>query len=144
MDFSRSKMSCASSGTGMLSTKLYLGTVLKQIDLAPFFFPSYGSLASCLHYLNTEASKWFKTGKGNGFLGACGSFRHLSNWTIYDLTEQFSKLAPWNMHLPTVAFFCSNGLCWFILIYMNKSNRDPGTSFFPYTRNIPVHRDKFD
>ena len=27
---------------------------------------------------------------------------HLSNWTIYDLKEQFSKLAPWNMHWPTV------------------------------------------
>ena len=29
---------------------------------------------------------------------------HLSNWTIYDLKQQFSKLAPWNMHLPTVHF----------------------------------------
>ena len=29
---------------------------------------------------------------------------HLSNWTMYDLKEQFSKLAPWNMHLPTVHF----------------------------------------
>ena len=29
---------------------------------------------------------------------------HLSNWTIYDLKEQFSKLFPWNMHLPTVHF----------------------------------------
>ena len=29
---------------------------------------------------------------------------HLSNWTIYDLKEQFSKLAPWNMHWPTVHF----------------------------------------
>ena len=27
---------------------------------------------------------------------------HLVNWTIYALTEQFSKLAPWSMHLPTV------------------------------------------
>ena len=29
---------------------------------------------------------------------------HLSNWKIYDLKEQFSKLAPWNMNLPTVHF----------------------------------------
>ena len=29
---------------------------------------------------------------------------HLSNWTIYDLKEQFSKLVPWNMHLTTVHF----------------------------------------
>ena len=27
---------------------------------------------------------------------------HLSIWTIYDLKQQFSKLAPWNMHWPTV------------------------------------------
>ena len=26
----------------------------------------------------------------------------LSIWTIYDLKQQFSKLAPWNMHWPTV------------------------------------------
>ena len=26
---------------------------------------------------------------------------HLINSTIYDLTEQFSKLTPWNMHLST-------------------------------------------
>ena len=29
---------------------------------------------------------------------------HLSNWTIYDLKEQFSNLAPWNMHLPKHCF----------------------------------------
>ena len=57
MDSSHSKMPCASSRTGMLLNKPYLGTVLKQIDLVLFFFPLYGSLASCLHYLNTEASK---------------------------------------------------------------------------------------
>ena len=45
-----------SSGTGMLLNKPYLGTVLKQIDLVSFF-PLNGSLGSCLHYLNTEASK---------------------------------------------------------------------------------------
>ena len=28
----------------------------------------------------------------------------LNNWEIYDLKEQFLKLAPWNMHLPTVHF----------------------------------------
>ena len=36
---------------------------------------------------------------------------HLSNWTIYDLKEQFSKLAPWNMH------------SWFFLIDMNKRRK---------------------
>ena len=29
---------------------------------------------------------------------------HLSNGKIYDLKKQFSKLAPWNMHLTTVHF----------------------------------------
>ena len=29
---------------------------------------------------------------------------HINNWTIYDLKEQFSKLAPWNTYLPTVHF----------------------------------------
>ena len=29
---------------------------------------------------------------------------HLSNWTIYDLKQQFSKLAIWNMHWPTIHF----------------------------------------
>ena len=29
---------------------------------------------------------------------------HLSNWTIYDLKEQFSMVALWNMHWPTVHF----------------------------------------
>ena len=43
MDSDHSKMPCASSGTGMLLTKPYLGTVLKQIDLVSFFFPLYGS-----------------------------------------------------------------------------------------------------
>ena len=27
---------------------------------------------------------------------------HLSIWTIYELKQQFTKLAPWNMHWPTV------------------------------------------
>ena len=52
-----SKMPRARSGTGMLLNKTYLGTVLKQIDLVSLSFPLYGSLGSCLHYLNTEASK---------------------------------------------------------------------------------------
>ena len=56
VDYADSKMPCASSGTGMLLTKPYLGTVLKQIDLVSFF-PLYGSLRRYLHYLNTEASK---------------------------------------------------------------------------------------
>ena len=57
MDSGQSKMPCASSGTGMLLTKPHLGIVLKQIDLVSIFFPLYGSLASCSHYLITEASK---------------------------------------------------------------------------------------
>ena len=72
-------------------------SVLKQIDLISFFFPLYGSLRRYLHHLNTEASKWLKTGKRNVFLVACSwiTFRgHLSNWTISDLKERFSKLAP--------------------------------------------------
>ena len=27
---------------------------------------------------------------------------HLSIWTICELKQQFPKLAPWNMHWPTV------------------------------------------
>ena len=29
---------------------------------------------------------------------------HLSNWTIYDLKQQFSKLPSWNMRLSIVHF----------------------------------------
>ena len=36
-------MPCASLGTGMLLTKPYLGTVLKQIDLVSFFLPLFVS-----------------------------------------------------------------------------------------------------
>ena len=75
MDSGHSKMLCTSLGTGMLLTKLYLGAILKQIILVLFFFPLYGSFTSRLHYLNTKASKQFKSGKGNGFLGACSWFR---------------------------------------------------------------------
>ena len=57
MGSGHSKMPCANSGTGMLLNKPYLGTILKQTDLVSSFFPLYGSLASCLHYLNTEANK---------------------------------------------------------------------------------------
>ena len=57
MDFGHSRTPCDCLGTGMLLNKQYLGTVLKQIDLVSFFFLLHGSLASCLHYLNTEASK---------------------------------------------------------------------------------------
>ena len=34
-----------------------LRSVLKEIDWSCSFFPLYGSLASRLHHLNTEASK---------------------------------------------------------------------------------------
>ena len=27
---------------------------------------------------------------------------HISIWTVYDLKQLFSKLAPWNMQWPTV------------------------------------------
>ena len=39
---------------------------------------------------------------------------HLSNWTIYDLKEQSSNLAPWNMHLPTVHFVQQ---CFVLVLY---------------------------
>ena len=55
MDSGHSKMSCASSGTGMLLNKPYLGTVLKQIDLVSCSFPLYGSLASCLRPRSDDA-----------------------------------------------------------------------------------------
>ena len=60
MDSGHSRMPSASSGTGMLLTKPYLGyfrSVSKHVDLVSFFFLLYGSLASCLHHLNTETSK---------------------------------------------------------------------------------------
>ena len=41
---------------------------------------------------------------------------HLSDWAISDLKEQFSKLAPWNMHWPTVHFLQQ---C-FVLVLSNK------------------------
>ena len=66
-DSDHSRMPCASMGTGMLLTKPYLFRLVS-------FFPLSGYLASCLHHFNTEASKWFKTGKRNGFLCACGWF----------------------------------------------------------------------
>ena len=77
MDSTHSRMPCASSGTGMLLTKSYLGYLgpyWSKTTWSRPFFPLYGSLRRCLHHLNTEASKWFKTGKRNGSLGACGWF----------------------------------------------------------------------
>ena len=52
-----------------------LRSILKQIDLVLFFIPLYGSLAKCLHHSNSEASKRYKTGKQNGFVGACSWFQ---------------------------------------------------------------------
>ena len=47
---------------------------------------------------------------------------HLSIWTIYDLKQQSWKLAPWNMHGPTV-ICCSNAFSWFFLINMNQKRK---------------------
>ena len=41
---------------------------------------------------------------------------HLSNWTIYDLKQQFSKLAPWNMHWAIVHLLQQR----FVLVPSNK------------------------
>ena len=46
-----------------------------RFGLFRFFFLFYESLRCCLHHLNIEGSKWFKTGKQIGVLGACGWFR---------------------------------------------------------------------
>ena len=65
-------------------------------------------LADCLHYLNTEPVNDLRPANEMAFLVAAAAFAfegHLSNWTIYDLKEQFSNLAPWNIYLPTVYFF---------------------------------------
>ena len=65
--------------------KLSFRSVSKQIDFVSFF-PLYGSLASCLHHLNTEASKWFMTGKRNGFLGAWDWFHFCwTSWLLDNL-----------------------------------------------------------
>ena len=89
MDSAHSRMPCASSGIGMLLTKSnlgYLGPYWSISIWSRFFFPLYGSLKSCLHYLKTEASKWLKTGKRNGFLGACGWFHFCrTSWLLDNL-----------------------------------------------------------
>ena len=41
---------------------------------------------------------------------------NLSIWTIYDLKKQFSKLAPLNMHWPTLHFLQQR----FVLIFPDK------------------------
>ena len=65
-----------------------LTTLSSTFDLVSFFFPSVcGCLASCLNHLNTEAGKWFKSGKRKTFMVLAASFTfagHLSYWTIYD------------------------------------------------------------
>ena len=46
-----------------------------------------------------------RQGNEIAFLALAAGFAvrgHLSNWTIYELEEQFSKLAPSNMHWPTL------------------------------------------
>ena len=51
---------------------------------------------------------------------ACFAFEgHLSKWTIDDLEEQFSNLAPWNMHLPTVHFLKQH----FVLVLSDLSEQ---------------------
>ena len=44
---------------------------------------------------------------------------HVSNWTIYDLTEQFSKLPLWNIHWPTVHFLHQR----FVLVLSHESEQ---------------------
>ena len=46
---------------------------------------------------------------------------HLSNWTIYDLKEQFSKLTPWNIHLLTVHFLQQRFVLIFSDLYEQKT-----------------------
>ena len=41
---------------------------------------------------------------------------HLSIWTNYDLKEQFSKLATWNVHWPTVHLLLQR----FVLVLPDK------------------------
>ena len=53
------------------------------------------------------------------------TFGDLSKWTFYDLKEQFSKLAPWNMHWPTVHLLQQR----FVLVPSNKyEQRTQGNS----------------
>ena len=85
----------------------YLGPYLGKSISSRFFFPCMDSSQVAYIIWILKPVNDFKTGRRNGFLGACGwitSAGHLSNLTIYDLKEQFSKLAPWNMHWPTVHF----------------------------------------
>ena len=51
---------------------------------------------------------------------------HLSIWTIYELKQQFPKLAPWNMHWPTVHFLEQR----FVLVLPDKCEQKTyGNSF---------------
>ena len=90
---------------GTANYNITLRSVLKQIDLVLFFFSLIESFASCLHLLNNEASKWFKPAKEIALLVLVAGFTfagHLSYWISYDLKEQLSKLALWNIHWSTV------------------------------------------
>ena len=78
------------------------------------FFPLYGSLACCLHHLNTETSKWFTTGKQNSFLGACSWFHFC--WTSWPLDS--SKTQLFGICIGQLFTFCSNA--WFFLMNVNK------------------------
>ena len=103
MDSGHSKMPCANSGTGML-TKPYLDTVSIW---SRSFFPCT-DLSQVVYIIWTlKPVNDLRPAKEMAFLMPAAGFAfesHLSNWTIYDLIEQFSKLAPWNMHLSTVDF----------------------------------------
>ena len=98
---------CETSGTDMLLTKPYLGTVFKQIDLVSFFFPSMDLWDVVYIIWTLKPGNDLRPAKEMAFLVSVAGFAfdgHLSNWTIYDLKEQFWKFALWNMHLPTVHF----------------------------------------
>ena len=102
-DSGHSKIPCASLGTGMLLSKPYLCTIFKQIDLILFSFVWISQVVYIIWTLKPVHD--LRPAKEMAFLVPAPGFAfesHLVNWTIYDLTEQFSKLAPWSMHLPTV------------------------------------------
>ena len=67
-----------------------LSSVLKQSDLVLFTSFEHSRPANKMASLVLAADFTFG--------------RHVSIWTSYDLKEQFSKLALWIMHWPTIHF----------------------------------------
>ena len=85
-----------------------LRSLLKQIGLVSFFF-YFMDLSDVVYIIwILKALNDFRLPNKMAFFMLAAGFTfggHLSIWKIYELEQQFPKLAPWNMHSPTVHFF---------------------------------------